>query len=48
MNVAVYARVSTQRQAEEQTITHQLDRLQAQASSEGWTILPQHLYRDEG
>ena len=48
MNVAVYARVSTQRQAEEQTITQQLDRLQAQASSEGWTILPQHLYRDEG
>lgn len=43
MNVAAYARVSTQRQAEEQTILQQLDRLQAYAQSKGWTILPQHL-----
>jgi site-specific DNA recombinase len=48
MNVAAYARVSTQRQAEEQTILQQLDRLQDYAQSKGWTILPQHLYRDEG
>jgi site-specific DNA recombinase len=48
MNVAAYARVSTQRQAEEQTITQQLDRLQAHAQAEGWTLAPPHLYRDEG
>jgi site-specific DNA recombinase len=48
MNVAAYARVSTQRQAEEQTITQQVDRLQAHARTEGWTIMPQHLYRDDG
>src|SRR5437879_632608 len=49
MNVAAYARVSTQRQAEEQTITQQLDRLlHARAQTEGWTIAPQHLYRDDG
>jgi site-specific DNA recombinase len=48
MNVAAYARVSTQRQAEEQTITQQLDRLHAHARTAGWTIMPQHLYRDEG
>jgi site-specific DNA recombinase len=48
MNVAAYARVSTQRQAEEQTIPQQLDRLQAHAQTEGWTITPPHLYRDEG
>jgi site-specific DNA recombinase len=48
MNVAAYARVSTQRQAEEQTITQQIERLQAEAHTEGWTLAPQHLYRDEG
>lgn len=48
MNVAVYARVSTQRQAEEQTIAQQIDRLQARAQAEDWTIAPQHLYQDEG
>jgi site-specific DNA recombinase len=48
MHVAAYARVSTQRQAEEQTITQQLDRLHAHARTAGWTIMPQHLYRDEG
>src|SRR4051812_24291439 len=48
MNVAAYARVSTQRQAEEQTITQQVDRLPAHARTEGWTIMPQHLYRDDG
>ena len=44
MNVAAYARVSTQRQAEEQTITQQIERRQAHARTEGWTIMPPHLY----
>lgn len=48
MNVAAYARVATQRQAEEQTILQQLDRLQAHARTKGWTIMPQHLYRADG
>jgi site-specific DNA recombinase len=48
MNVAAYARVSTQRQAEEQTITQQIERLHARAQAEGWTITPNHLYCDEG
>jgi site-specific DNA recombinase len=48
MNVAAYARVSTQRQAEEQTIEQQIERLHAHARTEGWTIMPHHLYRDEG
>jgi site-specific DNA recombinase len=48
MNIAVYARVSTQRQAEGQTILQRLERLQAYVQAQGWTILPHHLYRDEG
>jgi site-specific DNA recombinase len=48
MNIAAYARVSTQRQVEEQTITQQVERLQARACAEGWTLSAQHLYRDEG
>ena len=48
MQVAAYARVSTQRQAEEQTIAQQIERLDAKARAEGWTIAPPHLYRDEG
>jgi site-specific DNA recombinase len=48
MNVAAYARVSTQRQAEEQTITQQIDRLHARAQAESWTLTPDHLYCDDG
>ena len=48
MNVAVYARVSTQRQAEEPTIAQQIERLHAHAQAEGWTMAPQHRYQDEG
>ncbi len=48
MKVAAYARVSTQRQAEDQTIAQQLERLQARAQMEGWTPEAGHVYRDEG
>jgi DNA invertase Pin-like site-specific DNA recombinase len=37
MNVAVYARVSSQKQAQEGTIEQQLTRLQAHVLSQGWT-----------
>jgi site-specific DNA recombinase len=48
MKVAAYARVSTQRQAEDQTIEQQIEGLQARAQVEGWTLEASHVYRDEG
>ncbi len=46
--VALYARVSTDRQAENQTIEQQVERLQADAQQRGWTITPAQIYRDDG
>ena len=40
MRVAVYARVSTTRQAQAQTIEQQLDRLRAAAAERGLACLP--------
>jgi site-specific DNA recombinase len=48
MRVAVYARVSTTRQAQAQTIEQQLDRLRAAAAGRGWALDDQHVYRDDG
>jgi Resolvase, N terminal domain len=48
MRAAVYARVSTTRQAQAQTIEQQLDRLQAAVAERGWTLGEQHVYRDDG
>jgi site-specific DNA recombinase len=48
MRVAVYARVSTTRQAQAQTIEQQLDRLRAAAAGRGWELGEQHVYRDDG
>jgi len=48
MRVAVYARVSTTRQAQAQTIEQQLDRLVAAVTERGWTLDERHLYRDDG
>jgi site-specific DNA recombinase len=48
MRVAVYARVSTTRQAQAQTIEQQLDRLCAAVAEHGWTLDDQHIYRDDG
>jgi site-specific DNA recombinase len=48
MRAAVYARVSTTRQAQAQTIEQQLDRLQAAVAERGWTLDEQHVYRDDG
>src|SRR6266511_1205489 len=48
MRVAVYARVSTTRQAQAQSIEQQLDRLRAAVAARGWTLEEQHVYRDDG
>jgi site-specific DNA recombinase len=48
MRVAVYARVSTTRQAQAQTIEQQLDRLRAAVAGRGWVLDEQHVYRDDG
>src|SRR4030095_7500742 len=48
MRAAVYARVSTTRQAQAQTIEQQLDRLRAAVAGRGWTLDEQHVYRDDG
>jgi site-specific DNA recombinase len=48
MRVALYVRVSTQRQAQTQTIEQQVIRLRAAVQERGWTLEEEHLYRDEG
>ena len=48
MRTAVYARVSTTRQAQAQTIEQQPDRLRAAAAERGWELDGQHVYRDDG
>jgi site-specific DNA recombinase len=48
MQVAVYARVSTRRQAQTQSIEQQLDRLRAHAAAHGWDLVQEHVFRDDG
>ena len=48
MRVALYARVSTTRQAQAQGIEQQLDRLRAAAGERGWELEDRHVYRDDG
>src|SRR5512135_2335298 len=48
MRAAVYARVSTIRQAQAQGIEQQLDRLRAAVAKRGWELEDQHVYRDDG
>ena len=48
MRTAVYARVSTTRQAQAQTIEQQLDRLRTEVAGRGWELADQHVYRDDG
>ena len=48
MRAALYARVSTSRQALAQTITDQVTRLQEYIRQQGWTLDPAHRYRDDG
>lgn len=48
MRVAIYARVSTQRQAQTQTIDQQIARLRVHIEAQGWFLEPEHIYRDDG
>jgi site-specific DNA recombinase len=48
MQVAAYARVSTQRQAQAQTTEQQLERLHAFARAQGWELPSQRVFRDDG
>jgi len=48
MRAAIYARVSTQRQADDQTIDQQITRLKDHVTEQGWMLDPEHIYRDDG
>ena len=48
MTVAVYVRVSTQRQAQAQTIEQQLERLRAHLRSRGVELVSESIFRDDG
>lgn len=48
MRAAIYARVSTSRQAHTQKIAQQLERLKGYAEQKGWTLEEEHVYLDEG
>src|SRR5260221_10662183 len=48
MRVAVYVRVSTQRQAQAQTIEQQLDRLREYTPSQGWPWGEEPIFHDDG
>ena len=48
MKVALYARVSTHRQAQADGIAGQLDRLRAHALAQGWTVAEEDVFRDDG
>jgi site-specific DNA recombinase len=48
MRIAIYVRVSTQRQAQTQTIDQQLDRLRRAAADRQWPLTEDHIFRDDG
>ena len=48
MRTGIYARVSTQRQAQADSLAQQIDRLQAHALQQGWSVAPEHVFRDDG
>ena len=47
MTVAIYARVSTQRQAQAQTIEQQLDRLRAHLRAQGEELASEQVFRED-
>jgi site-specific DNA recombinase len=49
MKISLYARVSTHRQMQSQSIEQQLERLQeAVAQHPDWELAPEHIFRDDG
>jgi site-specific DNA recombinase len=48
MRRAIYVRVSTQRQAQTQTIEQQIERLKAHIAVKGWLLDAERIYRDDG
>jgi site-specific DNA recombinase len=48
MHAAIYARVSTERQERDQTIDSQLAALQTWVHQQGYDLLPEHCFTDEG
>ena len=48
MRVAIYVRVSTQRQAQSQTIEQQVERLQKYIREQGWVLEAEQVYQDNG
>jgi site-specific DNA recombinase len=48
MRVALYARVSTQRQAQAQTVEQQIERLGDHARQQGWDVPLDQVFRDDG
>src|SRR3712207_4630058 len=48
MRVAIYARVSTERQERQQTIDRQLDALRSWVAGNGHILDEGHIFRDEG
>ncbi len=48
MKAALYARVSTQRQAQAQTVEQQIERLTGHARQQGWEVPLAQIFRDDG
>ena len=46
--VAIYARVSTQRQQKTQTIKQQLERLKDHIATQNWELAKEHVFCDDG
>ncbi len=44
----MYVRVSTQRQAQAQTIEQQLEQLRLHSQAHGWVWSDEHIFRDDG
>ena len=48
MRIAVYVRVSTQRQAQAQTSEQQLEQVRARIQQAGWALPEENIFRDDG
>jgi site-specific DNA recombinase len=48
MQVAIYVRVSTQHQAQQQTVEQQLERLRPHIQAQGWDLPDEYIFRDDG